>query len=105
MSTIATVNRLERAALAAHAAGHTWTTFWGQHGAAICAAEPRDRQRFARLVRRLLSLVASGDTDGQQAVGDDDAMPGELDDQPSPDDTRTAAKCLQASTANVERPA
>lgn len=56
---------LERAAIAAHHAGHTWDDFWEVHGADVCRAEPYSRQRFQRLIRRLLGLVVSGDTNGQ----------------------------------------
>jgi hypothetical protein len=65
-----TTQHLERLALAAHAAGKTWAEFWQQHGADVAAAEPWDRRRYHRLVRRLLALVVSGDTDGQEPVGD-----------------------------------
>ena len=84
--------KLERAALSAHAAGLSWATFWQEHGAAVCRAEPHDKRRFARLVRKLLALVSAGDTDGMDPVGDS-LPPWEIDDQPSPDDTETAARC------------
>ena len=98
------VTQLERTAIDAHQAGMTWGQFWDQHGAAICAAEPHDRQRFTRLVRRLLALLTSGNLDGAQAVGDDNAIPGELDDQPGPDATK-AARCLWPAASDMERPA
>jgi hypothetical protein len=60
------VRDLERHALDAHCRGDTWGTFWTEHGAAVCRAEPNDRDHFARLVRRLLALVTSGDTDGME---------------------------------------
>jgi hypothetical protein len=56
---------LERAALDCHRRGDTWTDFWAEHGTTICNAEPHSRQRFQRLIRRLLGLVVSGDTNGQ----------------------------------------
>jgi hypothetical protein len=62
------VRTLESAALRAHRRGIGWTDFWQEHGAAVCQAEPHNRQRFQRLVRRLLALVSSGDLDGQQPI-------------------------------------
>jgi len=55
-----TIRHLERAALAAHRAGQRWNDFWAEHGAAVCRTEPQSRQRFGRLVRRLLALVTTG---------------------------------------------
>jgi len=79
---------------ARNATGTTWCDYWAAHADAVRAAEPYDRGRYRRLVNRLLSLVVSGDTAGQTALGDDDAMPWELDDQPSPHDSKTQARCL-----------
>ena len=59
---------LECHALAAHHAGTGWTDFWQQYGIQAREAEPYNRRAFHRLVRRLLALVASGDTDGQHPV-------------------------------------
>ena len=82
---------LERAALAAHRAGWKWNQFWDEHGGDVCRAEPHNRQRFQRLVRRLLSLVASGDTDGMEPAGapwlDDDHA-----EHPKPADVGTVAR-------------
>jgi hypothetical protein len=64
-----TPQHLERLALAAHQAGATWDTFWEKHGAEVCRAEPHDRQRFARLVRRLVDLVGAGDAAGADPAG------------------------------------
>jgi hypothetical protein len=75
MST--TVRKLETAAVAAYAAGDAWTTFWEHHGAAVCRAEPHDRHRFARLVRRLLALVTSGDSIGMEPGADQTHVPAE----------------------------
>jgi hypothetical protein len=92
MSVNTTVKHLERQALAAHQDGQTWATFWEQHGAAVCRAEPHNRQRFGRLVRRLLHLLTSGEESGMEPAGepwlDDDARPNPV----SPNDTRTAAR-------------
>ena len=96
------VKHLERAALVAHARGEQWATYWTAHADAIRAVEPYDRGRYRRLVNRLLSLVVSGDTAGQTAVGDDDAVPWELDDQPSPHDSKTQARCLLPLTPMPE---
>ncbi|MGA2069371.1 MAG: hypothetical protein ABSG86_30755 [Thermoguttaceae bacterium] len=97
-----TMNRaLEAAAQAAHAAGKTWAEFWQQHGADVAVAEPWDRRRYHRLVGRLLALVVSGDTDGQEPVGD--TMPWEADDCASPtlSDRQTRARCLCTPTQEV----
>ena len=88
------VRTLERAALACHRVGSTWDSFWREHGERVKQAEPYDRGRYRRLVNRLLSLVVSGDTAGQTAVGDNDAMPWEAADQPGPHDSKTQARCL-----------
>ena len=61
---------LERTAVDAHRRGLAWSEFWDQHGAAVCAAEPWDRRRFHKLVRRLVSLVAAGNMDGAELAGD-----------------------------------
>jgi hypothetical protein len=86
-----TVKHLERAALVAHQAGLPWSDFWQEHGAAVCRAEPHNRQRFQRLVRMLLHLVASGDPSGMEPAGE----PWLLDDtttMPVVADTGTAAR-------------
>jgi hypothetical protein len=83
---------LERAAIDAHERDLSWADFWGANGAAVRAAEPWDRERFRRLVNRLLHLVASGDGSGAEPAGD--AEPWEPDDAPAPDDSTTAARCL-----------
>ena len=89
-----TVKQLERAALQAHRRGELWRDFHRQHSVEINRAEPCDHHAYHRLVNRLLSLVVSGDTDGQQPLGDDDAMPWDRDDQVSPHDSKTQARCL-----------
>ena len=66
-----TTRHLERLALDAHQLNWTWDQFWQAHADAILQAAPWNRGRYHRLVNRLLSLVVSGDTDGQQPVGDD----------------------------------
>lgn len=86
--------QLERRAVEAHRRGEQWAVFWEQHGDDVRAVEPWNRGRFHCLVDRLLALVVSGDTDGQQPIGDDDAMSWELDDQVSPHDSKTQARCL-----------
>ena len=91
------IANLERSAPAAHRRGERWKTFWQAHAQAIRQAEPWNRQRFRRLVDRLLALVTSGDTAGMTAVGDDD-LPWERDDvaqaQVLACDTQTNARCL-----------
>lgn len=81
---------LERLALACHRRGDTWSQFWEAHGAEVCRAEPHNRARFQRLIRKLLALVVSGDDcgmDGLDALDADDAQA----EQPGPHDTETAA--------------
>jgi len=92
---------LELLALDCHRVGSTWAEFWQEHGERVRQTEPYDRGRYRRLVNRLLSLVVSGDTDGQQPVGDDDATPGELADQASPHDTITRARLLADAVPGV----
>jgi len=80
-----TIQTLERLALDAHRRGGSWTEFWQEHADATRQAEPYNAGRYHRLVNRLLAIVVSGDCDGQQPIGDDEAMPWELDDhQPDP---------------------
>lgn len=60
--------RLERLAVRRHRAGTTWPDFWDQHRLAVLALFPRDHYAYHRLARRLLALLVSGDTDGQQPI-------------------------------------
>ena len=87
------IQTIERAAIQAHQTGQTWQTFHRKHSSDINRAEPVDHRAYHRLVCHLLALVVSGDTDGQQPVDNDDAMPWLSDDQPSPSDTETEARC------------
>jgi hypothetical protein len=83
--------QLERAALAAHTAGHPWATFWQHHGDEVAAAEPFDRQKYRRLVDRLLGLVVAGDVDGAEPP--DAQAPWEIDNKNAkPADTGTQAR-------------
>jgi hypothetical protein len=66
---------LEAAALAAHRRGQTWNAFWDLHADEIRACEPCNRRRFGQLYRRLMAIVASGNTTGMASAGDDDAKP------------------------------
>jgi hypothetical protein len=94
---------LEQLAIQAHRADDTWATFWRHYGPLVIALEPHDRQRFHRLIRRLTSLVATGDTDGMTAVGDS-ALREEGDGPAFPvvSDTETQARCLwRASLTGV----
>ncbi|MEI8371866.1 MAG: hypothetical protein WCJ35_03420 [Planctomycetota bacterium] len=59
---------LELAALAAHRTGTSWCDFWDVHRHAIAQAEPWDRSRFHKLVRRLTALVAAGDLGGDRPL-------------------------------------
>lgn len=76
---------LEREALAAFNRGELWTTFWQRHSEQVRKVEPWNRERFGRLYRRLMAIVASGDANGTLTIGDD-LEPWEQDDQPSPHD-------------------
>jgi len=87
------IQTLEHHAIDAHRAGKTWTQFWERHGREVCRAEPVNRQRFRKLVDRLLSLVTSGDTSGLNTL----ESPWDADDVPLVNvvsDTRTQARCL-----------
>jgi hypothetical protein len=94
--------QLERSAIQAHACGIGWNEFWRQRGREVAQAEPYDRHRFARLVAKLLHLVASGDPSGQEPVG----QPWEHDDDAAVvvvvSDTATAARCLWPMAADQE---
>jgi hypothetical protein len=64
---------LEAAALAGHAAGLTWTQFYGQcWNRGLVQAARRDPGGYSRLAERLLGLLTSGDTSGRLAAGDED---------------------------------
>ena len=96
--------RLEKAAIDAHAAGVGWSRFWTEHAHAIQAAEP-DPVRRCRLVGRLMALLVSGDTEGQRPVGDVDDAPWERDDAidvPSPHDGETRARLLWPADRPVD---
>ncbi|MGO9109669.1 MAG: hypothetical protein ACLP9L_10585 [Thermoguttaceae bacterium] len=73
---------LERLAIDAHCRGDTWADLWPTVATNVAKAEPWDARRYHRLVRCLLGLVVSGDTDGQQPAGDGWPRPcaWELDD-------------------------
>ncbi len=88
---------LEKHALDGHGKGMTWDAWWERHGADVRAAEPNP-ERFKELVRRLSYLLTCGESSGEYAVGDPDAMmPWEIDDAADkPSDTTTSAR-LQLS--------
>jgi hypothetical protein len=92
--------RLEQAAVAAHARGDDWATFWGQHAADVAAAEPWDLSRRSRLARRLSLLVVAGDLDGDRPAGAGE--PWERDDGPQypASDSETAA-CVNWTAAGI----
>jgi hypothetical protein len=98
------VRTLERNAIQAHHRDESWSMFWANHGDAIRRAEPWNRSRFNALMRRLLSLVVSGDSDGLEPVGDDDGLPWEVGDWPKPADTGTQARCLLTSLQRATSP-
>jgi hypothetical protein len=89
--------KLETAAIRAHRRGACWAEYWAAYGHQVRAAEPYHAGRYHRLVRRLMALVASGNTDGMAPVCNID-MPWDDDDlpepePPSPHDTATRARC------------
>lgn len=92
--------RLECHAVDAHRLNWTWDRFWQAHGDATRGAEPWNRQRYRRLVNRLLSLVVSGDTGGMEPAGNG-LEPWEADDQAKPHDTITHARLLADSLPGV----
>ncbi|MCE5267220.1 MAG: hypothetical protein LLG00_04985 [Planctomycetaceae bacterium] len=83
---------LQRAAIAAHRAGIGWNDFWQRRGEQVRKAEPYDVKRYHRLVNRLLSLVASGDTANVEPL-DAPWLDDDLPEPVSPHDTKTQAKC------------
>ncbi len=75
------MNSLERLAIDAHHRGETWDEWWAQYGAQVKQAEPYNRLKLRRLVRRLSYLLTCGNTDGQFPPGDEDGiMPWDRDD-------------------------
>lgn len=87
------VKALERAALAAHRNGQGWSQYWEAHADEVRKAEPWSRQRFKRLVDRLLHLLTTGEPGGQEPPGDD-PEPWLTDDSPAPSDCTTQARYL-----------
>jgi hypothetical protein len=87
------IRTLERQAIDAFRLSWTWDQFWRLRGDAIREAEPYHASRYRKLVNRLLSLVASGDTANIEPL-DAPWLDDDLPDQPSPHDSKTAAKCL-----------
>ena len=53
----------ERAAVAAHARGDDWSTFWTCHGGGVVKAI-RGGRVCAGLIHRLMAPVVTGDLDG-----------------------------------------
>ena len=96
------IKALERAALDFHRRGVGWTDFWQQHAEQVRECEPFNRARLRRLVNRLLALVASGDTAGMVAVGDDDAEPWLTDDTSTPSDSVTQTRVQWPGQATQE---
>ena len=78
-----TIKQLESAAIEAHQAGTTWFAFWPTIAAELLQLDRGDDRPYANLVRRLVAIVASGDTDGMQPIGqwdfDDDQAIGLVD--------------------------
>jgi hypothetical protein len=81
-----TTQELERAAVDAHRRGLPWSQFWPTVAADVIRVEPYDRNRYHKLVGRLVALVAAGDVDGAEPADDGwpRPMPWELDDAPAP---------------------
>ena len=81
-------------AINAYKAGQTWNQFWPTVAEQVQQAEPINVPAYHRVVRRLMALLVSGNTDGMMPVGDD-VMPWAADDAQAEqhvDDTHTAAK-------------
>ena len=101
---------LEQAAMDAHRRGDDWATFWQMYAEQVRQVEPVNRQRYRKLVNRLLHLLTTGEASGQQPIDVGmlwgQAEPWLLDDDQaepaSPSDTSTAALCnwnaLETST-------
>jgi hypothetical protein len=86
------IQKLEKLAVDAFRDGQGWAQFWEEHAADVRNAEPWSRERFRRLVDRLLSLVTSGDSAGQYPI-DDGMAQWEVDDvRHTPHDTITQAR-------------
>jgi hypothetical protein len=97
------MNAIKAQALEAHHRGETWAAFWQQHADTIRKAEPWNRQRFKRLVDRLLHLLTTGEPSGQEPPAI--AEPWERDDaqaQAPISDTTTAARCLWPGRSTQE---
>ncbi|KKL99557.1 hypothetical protein LCGC14_1813220, partial [marine sediment metagenome] len=77
------IDKLRRAAIAAHTAGIGWPQFFRENYQAINNAEPYDVRRYRRLGSHLMHLCMTGDPSGEYGIGDDDALePWTLDDEP-----------------------
>ncbi len=89
------IRKLEQLALDAHRAGLKWADFWATAVAELVnQACPYDRAAYRRLVQQLSHMVLCGTTSGMLAPGDDDRLtPWDEDDQATPHDTITQAKC------------
>ncbi len=90
--------QLEQSAIDAHRRGLSLSDFWPIVAGDVAKAEPIDARRYHRFVRRLVGLVASGDTDGMTAAGE---ARWEADDDQAQavpvlvtSDTETAARCF-----------
>ena len=91
---------LEQSAIAANAAGVPWRDWWPTVAGDVARAEPYNRLAFHALVRRLVGLVAAGDTDGAEPVENPLCPWDEADARAQAvpvlvtSDTATAARCL-----------
>jgi hypothetical protein len=88
---ITKIGTLERAAIRAHRRGSCWAEFWEAYGHQVRAAEPFDRGKYHRLVRRLMALLVAGNEDGAEPAGDA-LEPWEREDTAKPSDVGTAAR-------------
>jgi len=89
---MSTIRKLEQAAIDAHWRGMRWGEFWPTVADLVEKAEPFDRERYHRLVDRLLHLLLCGDLDGQEPPGQP-VLPRDWDDE-RPRETCTRARCL-----------
>jgi hypothetical protein len=76
-TTTITFRQLENLAIAAHARGESWSTFWETVNKTVARMAEGDPIKFRRLVDRLLSVLVSGDTSGLEPPTTE---PWELDD-------------------------
>ena len=63
-----TRKQLEQLAIAAHAVGDDWATFWPTVAGDVAALHPWDNRAYRRIVARLSHLLTCGATSGMEPV-------------------------------------